>query len=696
MQPSSAHEIVVAQLRTLVEGAAVIADVATLGTEQVVLLVDLLRGDDAGPPSEPPAIPADPTAGEALALHLFLSAPAPVFWAETLARRRFAAGAGFSDWLRLRAQGARILKVSAGDSGRILRLDVARPQDGAHCALILDPLPNACRFLVLDAKGRVEQRFPAPIHAASAGRGAPGSDYEEPRGAFVERWQRIAAEAAHAARSAGASDAADGAGEVHVEHGAGEAHAAPGTGPLSLWLCEHAAPASREPEFFLSPIDMNALPGASGVFRTLAGPRHPLEAARLLGERWVACIRDREARRTVRQLLTVERKHLRRLAERVGAEIEEARGGAELRRQAEALLVQAGRIPRGAAQVDIPDATDPTRVWRVQLDPARSFAENVNLLFRRAGKLERALATRLARREQLARLTAFIETWLARIDQAASPGGSPTSAPVGSESPTSVTGPSPAADPSWLPAADELRQARALVLEPGLRTRWERLLAHLRDAARTLDGPSDRTGYEARRSRHAGQAGRAAAGPGARPAAGARGRTARGSGGRPDAGSPGRAGRTGQAVPAFSPDEPARGPTEAAAERAGIHPRRFVLPEGWVVLVGRSNAENDILTHQAARPRDLWFHARGVAGSHVVLQRGDRKDNPSKTALDQAASIAAYYSKARTSRHAPVIHTEKRYVRKPRKAAPGLAVCLREKVLMVEPKLPAGSDEGNV
>jgi len=58
--------------------------------------------------------------------------------------------------------------------------------------------------------------------------------------------------------------------------------------------------------------------------------------------------------------------------------------------------------------------------------------------------------------------------------------------------------------------------------------------------------------------------------------------------------------------------------------------------------------------------------------------------------IEQAAAIAAYFSKARTSGMAPVLYTEKRHVRKPRKGAPGLAICTREKVVMVEPRLPAG------
>jgi predicted ribosome quality control (RQC) complex YloA/Tae2 family protein len=136
----------------------------------------------------------------------------------------------------------------------------------------------------------------------------------------------------------------------------------------------------------------------------------------------------------------------------------------------------------------------------------------------------------------------------------------------------------------------------------------------------------------------------------------------------------------------------------AASERAGwaqpaIRPREFKTTDGWTVLVGRSNTENDLLTHKVARQEDYWFHAHGVPGSHVVLRREGRKDNPSARTIEEAASIAAYFSKARHSSKAPVIYTLKKYVRKPRGGKPGLALCTREKTVMVPPRNPAEGQE---
>ena len=116
--------------------------------------------------------------------------------------------------------------------------------------------------------------------------------------------------------------------------------------------------------------------------------------------------------------------------------------------------------------------------------------------------------------------------------------------------------------------------------------------------------------------------------------------------------------------------------------------RRYVLDEGYEVWVGRNAKQNDQLTLHDARKYDLWLHARGVAGSHTVLKLRGRTDQPPKHIVEQAASIAAWHSKSRTSGLAPVIVVEKKHVRKPRKALPGAVVVEREKVLLVEPGLP--------
>ncbi|MDI6779495.1 MAG: NFACT RNA binding domain-containing protein [Bacteroidota bacterium] len=124
-------------------------------------------------------------------------------------------------------------------------------------------------------------------------------------------------------------------------------------------------------------------------------------------------------------------------------------------------------------------------------------------------------------------------------------------------------------------------------------------------------------------------------------------------------------------------------------EKADLPPFRiFKVIGGFEVWVGKSSANNELLTMKYAKPNDLWFHARGSSGSHTVLRVGNSKTQPGKEAVRQAASIAAYYSKMRNASNVPVGYCEKKYVRKPRNAPAGTVTMEREKVIFVEPGLP--------
>jgi len=137
---------------------------------------------------------------------------------------------------------------------------------------------------------------------------------------------------------------------------------------------------------------------------------------------------------------------------------------------------------------------------------------------------------------------------------------------------------------------------------------------------------------------------------------------------------------------------PAKGAGRQGEIPANLLPKRYIS-RGWTILVGRSQAGNDFLTHRLAEPHDLWFHAHGCAGSHVVLKAPDRKIEPDRAILEAAAALAALNSKARNAARVPVIYAEKRHVRKPRGSKPGLAAVTNEKSLMVKPGEPAGTTE---
>jgi predicted ribosome quality control (RQC) complex YloA/Tae2 family protein len=118
--------------------------------------------------------------------------------------------------------------------------------------------------------------------------------------------------------------------------------------------------------------------------------------------------------------------------------------------------------------------------------------------------------------------------------------------------------------------------------------------------------------------------------------------------------------------------------------------RRYRVEDKWEVWIGRNNRENDELTHRAAAPNDLWFHAQGVPGSHVILRTRGKPEQVPKSILAKAAALAALNSRARTSTLVPVVYTRRKYVRKPRGSPPGTAACIREKSLMVKPRRPPG------
>ncbi len=112
--------------------------------------------------------------------------------------------------------------------------------------------------------------------------------------------------------------------------------------------------------------------------------------------------------------------------------------------------------------------------------------------------------------------------------------------------------------------------------------------------------------------------------------------------------------------------------------------RKFEL-DGYEIWIGKNAKSNDRLTTDAHK-EDVWMHARGVSGSHLVVRMNNQKEMPPKQVLLKAASLAAWNSKARGSGLAPVIITKRKYVTKPKGAPPGTVRVQKEEVEMVEPK----------
>jgi NFACT protein RNA binding domain len=121
---------------------------------------------------------------------------------------------------------------------------------------------------------------------------------------------------------------------------------------------------------------------------------------------------------------------------------------------------------------------------------------------------------------------------------------------------------------------------------------------------------------------------------------------------------------------------------------AGHHParpyRRYRSSGGIEIWVGRGAKSNDQLTFRESSPDDVWLHARDAAGAHVVL-RWQRDEPPPARDLEEAATLAAWHSKARGSAVVPVDWTRRKYVRKPRGGAPGLVLVQRSETVFARP-----------
>lgn len=113
-------------------------------------------------------------------------------------------------------------------------------------------------------------------------------------------------------------------------------------------------------------------------------------------------------------------------------------------------------------------------------------------------------------------------------------------------------------------------------------------------------------------------------------------------------------------------------------------PMEFITSDGFIVLVGRNNKQNDILTLKTARGADLWFHTKNIPGSHTLLVHEHGKEFTDRAILE-AAQLAAFYSKAKESANVPVDYTLIKNVKKPAGSKPGFVIYTTNQTAYVTP-----------
>jgi hypothetical protein len=333
--------------------------------------------------------------------------------------------------------------------------------------------------------------------------------------------------------------------------------------------------------------------------------------------------------------VTSEERRIAKIGERLRQELSDEEGPL-LRAWGEAILSHLHQVKRGDSLLVCSDLRDPEGAeLRVPLDPARPATEAAESYFKSARRWEKGRAMRGTRLGHVERALAGLAALSEELGVATSPGGE-ESRPDHDEVETrfrEATGPfyrGPRPDP-----AANLGAAGGAGKSSRGNTGAQR-------------GRGDGRDDSVNRDRRGGSAGSSA----------------------------------GSSAGVTKPRRTGRDP------ESRFRPRVYQTSDGWTVVVGRSNQENDYVTMKVAKQDDYWFHAHGVPGSHVVLKRDGRKDNPSRKTIEEAAAIAAFYSKARNSGRAPVIYTLKKYVTKPRKAKAGLVTCTRETSIMVRPANP--------
>lgn len=115
-------------------------------------------------------------------------------------------------------------------------------------------------------------------------------------------------------------------------------------------------------------------------------------------------------------------------------------------------------------------------------------------------------------------------------------------------------------------------------------------------------------------------------------------------------------------------------------------PLHYLSSDGFHMYVGKNNYQNEELTFKFANGKDMWFHAKGMAGSHVIVKLEMAEELPDRT-YEEAGRLAAYYSKGRLAPKVEIDYTERRNLKKPPKANPGFVIYHTNWSLLIEPDI---------
>ena len=125
--------------------------------------------------------------------------------------------------------------------------------------------------------------------------------------------------------------------------------------------------------------------------------------------------------------------------------------------------------------------------------------------------------------------------------------------------------------------------------------------------------------------------------------------------------------------------------SSAKKQKITSHPYHYISSDGYDIYVGKNNYQNEELTFKVATGNDWWFHAKGIPGSHVILKSNNEEELPNR-AYEEAAALAAFYSKAKDADKVEVDYIQKKNIKKVAGAAPGFVIYHSNWSMVATPK----------
>lgn len=113
------------------------------------------------------------------------------------------------------------------------------------------------------------------------------------------------------------------------------------------------------------------------------------------------------------------------------------------------------------------------------------------------------------------------------------------------------------------------------------------------------------------------------------------------------------------------------------------NPNEYISSDGFTILVGKNNKQNDFLTLRVANNDDMWMHTKNIPGSHIII-KSEGKEIP-ETTLFEGAMLAAFFSKSKMSSQVPVDYTLKKNIKKPNGSKPGMVIYETNSTMYVTP-----------